>query len=209
MIFIDFSKAYDLVPRKVLFNVLKRFGCGTVMLAALVAMYRTTESGEAVMTATLGVRQGSTTSCFLFVVVINELVKMIKDSGHGGDILQWLHILAFMDDTVLLATSGRGMVRKLEALKTFCCDYGMKMNQDKTKFFVINGSVGDADPIHVDGFVVSRCTSYVCLGSPFTSDGSPSSAVKMHAKNKMCQVLKYASFVKKNNDVPFIVKRRV
>ncbi len=56
--FIDFSKAYDLVPRKVLFNILKRLGCGTVMLAALVAMYRTTESiiGEAVMTATLGVR---------------------------------------------------------------------------------------------------------------------------------------------------------
>ncbi len=134
---------------------------------------------------------------------------MIKDTGYRDEFLQWLHILAFMDDTVLLATSRRDMVRKLEALKTYCCDYGMKINQDKTKFLVINGSVGDDDPIHVDGFVVNHCTSYVYLGSPFTSDGSPSAAVKMHAKTKMCQVLKYVSFVKKNNDVPFIVKRRV
>ncbi len=164
----NFLKAYDLAPRKVLFNILKRLGCGTVILAALVAMYRTTESivGEAVMAATLGVRQGSPTSCFLFVVVVNELVKMVKDTGHREEFLQWLHILAFMDDTVLLATSRRDIVRKLETLKTFCCDYGRKMNEDKTKFFVINGSVRDADPIHVDGFVVNHCTSYTSIWVP-------------------------------------------
>ena len=37
--FIDFSKAYDLVPRDKLFNILERLGCGMKMLAALVAMY--------------------------------------------------------------------------------------------------------------------------------------------------------------------------
>ena len=47
------------------------------------------------------------------------------------------------------------------------------------------------------------------LSSQFTSDGSVSSAVKWHAKNKLCHVLKYVSFVKKNNDIPFIVKKRV
>ncbi len=47
------------------------------------------------------------------------------------------------------------------------------------------------------------------LGSPFTSDGSVSPAIKVHAQNKLCQVLKFMSFIRKNNDTPFIVKRRL
>ena len=56
---------------------------------------------------------------------------------------------------------------------------------------------------------MAPCTSYVYLGSPFTSDGSVSSALKLHAKTKMGHVLKFISFVSKNNDIPFVVKRRV
>ena len=44
MVFVDFAKAYDIVPRQKLFKVMKRLGCGAVMLAAVVAMYCTTES---------------------------------------------------------------------------------------------------------------------------------------------------------------------
>ena len=209
--FVDFSKAYDLVPRNVLFNVLKRIGCGKVMLSAIVAMYRVTQCviGAAVMSATLGVRQGSPTSCFLFVVFVNELIKMMKNACQDDDFLEWLHLLSFMDDTVLLATTRVNMIRKIEILKRFCSEFGMKINQEKTKFFVINGSYGDANPICIDDWIVSSCTSYIYLGSPFTCDGSASSAVKLHAKNKLSHVLKFVNFLRKNNDVPFIVKKRV
>ncbi len=63
----DFSKAYDLVPRQKLFTVLRRAGYGAVMLAALAAMYPVTESlvGGTVVTAVQEVRQGSPTSCFV------------------------------------------------------------------------------------------------------------------------------------------------
>ncbi len=56
---------------------------------------------------------------------------------------------------------------------------------------------------------MEQCSSYVYLGSPFTSDGSVSSAVQLHSRNKLCHVLKYVSFVNKNNDIPFIVKKSV
>ncbi len=42
--FTYFSKSYDLVPRQKLFAVLRRIGCGAVMLAVLKAMYCVTGS---------------------------------------------------------------------------------------------------------------------------------------------------------------------
>ena len=42
--FIDFVKAYDKVPRKMLFLIFKKLGCGVVMLAALISMYKITHS---------------------------------------------------------------------------------------------------------------------------------------------------------------------
>ena len=97
--FVDFSKAYDLVPRDKLFVVLKRIGCGMLMLAALVAMYSVTESviGGTVMTATIGVRQGSPTSCLLFIVFMNELIRMLKRSCGSDGFLDWLHTLVLIN----------------------------------------------------------------------------------------------------------------
>lgn len=104
--FIDFSKAYDLVPRQKLFSILKRMGCGMVMLAALMAMYRSTESviGGAVVKATVGVRQGSPTSCLLFVVLMNELIRRIKERCLADGFLGWIHALVLMDDTTEYTT---------------------------------------------------------------------------------------------------------
>ncbi len=128
--FVDFTKAYDLVPGKKLFTVLKRLECGMVMLSAVVAMYRVT----AVLTATLGVRQGTPTCCVLFVIFVNELKRIIKEQCIPEDFIQWLHILVLLDDTVLLATSRESMIKKVKILQEFCSDYEMVINESKTKF---------------------------------------------------------------------------
>ena len=69
--FVDFSKTYDCIPRYKLFLTLKPMGCGMTMLMALIAMYQYTSSviGTAVIAATVGVRQGSPTSCLLFIIL--------------------------------------------------------------------------------------------------------------------------------------------
>ena len=101
------------------------------------------------------------------------------------------------------------MVAKISLLQDYCDQYGMTINEEKTKFFVINGSNEDSNPIRVNGLLVRHCEHYIYLGSPFTSDGSISSSVRVHANKKMPHVLKFVSFMKKNNDIPFVVKRRV
>ncbi len=209
--FIDFSKAYDMVPRDKLCIIFKCLGCGLVMLAALVAMYSVTESviGGAIITATPGGRQGSPTSCLLFIIFMNELIKLVKERCLPDGFLGWLHTLVLMDDTMLLSTSREGMVEKVKLLQLFCSEHGMVIKEAKTKFFVIHGAGGDAEPLHMDGLIIAPCSMYVYLRSPFTSDSSVSSAIRVHARTKLNQIIKFVTFIKKNNDVPFVVKRRV
>ena len=101
-------------------------------------MYAMTECvlGFAVFATTVGVRQGSPTSCLLFILFVNDLIKLIKENWEDDGFLFWLHILVLMDDAVLLATTRERMLRKLRLLKNYCDDYGMKGNEGKTKFFV-------------------------------------------------------------------------
>ena len=101
------------------------------------------------------------------------------------------------------------MIKKLRILKQYCNEYGMKVNHTKTKFFVINGSEVEKESLRVDDLIVEWCDKYVYLGSPFTADGSVSSVVREHAMSKIPHVLKFVSFMKKNSDIPFFVKRRV
>lgn len=78
----------------------------------------------------------------------------------------------------------------------------------ENQIFVISGRQRDrvAGGEQVDGGVVPHL--YI-LGLPFTSDEGVSSAVKVHANSKIAHVLNFVSFVNKNNDIPFVVKRRL
>lgn len=172
-------------------------------------MYSVTESivGSAVISSTVGVRQGLATSCFLFIIYLNDLIRNVKEECHPDGFLGWLHILMLMDDTVLIAASRETMIKKLKIVHRYCDEYGMKINVGKTKFFVINGNVDDKRSICIEGMVIDHCNNYLYLGSQFSSDGSVSTAVKEHAKAKLCHVLKFVSFVRKHSDVPFVKRR--
>ena len=102
------------------------------------------------------------------------------------------------------------MTHKLSLFKSFCDDdYGMKVNELKTKFLVVGGSVEDMQPLCVAGLEVQHCRQYTYLGATFTADGSVHQAVRTHANAKAAHVAKFVSFIKKNNHVPFIIKKRV
>ena len=101
------------------------------------------------------------------------------------------------------------MIEKLKFLNSFCNTHEMKINMVKTEFFVVNGDNDDKQPIMVNDVVVESCDCYIYLGNPFTADGSVSTAIKIHAENKMYHILKIVAFVNKNNDAPSYVKIKV
>ena len=209
--YIDFVKAYDKVPRKLLFLILKKLGCGVIMLAALISMYKITHSilGIAVISAVVGVRQGSPTSCFLFILFVNVLIRDIKLKSGPDSFLDWLHVLMLMDDTVILASSRKRLIDKLSILDEYCIIHGMMMNESKTKFMVINGSAEDCMPIRLSDIVVKLCDKYLYLGSIYTANGSSVSSLHAQARDKRKQLNKLLIFLRVNKDMPFPIKRKV
>ena len=209
--FIDFSKAYDRVPRGKLFTLLMRLGCGAVMLGALMSMYSVTTCilGTVLITCTIGVRQGSPTSVFLFIIYVDVLIKMIKEKSPSDGFLSWLHLLMLMDDTVIFATSRKSLKGKLNILQQYCDEYGMQINEKKTEFMVINGTKTDRENISLSGMTVKHCTSYVYLGVIVTENGSALTSLKAHAADKKKHLNRLIVFLSRNYDAPFFVKRKV
>ena len=74
---------------------------------------------------------------------------------------------------------------------------------------VINGNLLDREPININDLSIKHCDLYTYIGSPFTSDGSVSSAVKAHAQEKIAHFYKFISFLSKNPDLPFIIKKTI
>ena len=211
ILFVDYSQAYDRVPRNKMLKLLIRLGCGAAMICALVAMYCSTQNilGSVIVTSTSGVRQGSPTSCFLFILFVNVLIRMIKERCQPDGFLRWLHILMLMDDTIIFATSRARLLEKLEILHEYCESHGMLVNQPKTKFMVVNGDAADRQPIGWYGIVIKHCIQYNYLGSIFTEDGSVPSSLKEHCADRAKHLMKLSIFLRSNPDMPFIAKRKV
>ena len=211
IVFVDFSKAYDRVPRGKLFKVLKLFGCGSVMLSALIAMYKVTTCilGTTTISTTIGVRQGSPTSCFLFIIFVEMLIRLIKNNIEVDSFLGWLHIMMLMDDTVILASSREKLLEKLKYLDQYCVEYGMYMNEKKTKLMVILGDDVDKQPIQLSDIRISHTDNYVYLGAIITADGSTASSILEHTDNKEKSLNKLIIFLAANYDAPFFVKLKV
>ena len=210
VIFVDFSKAYDKVPRKVLFEILKKLGCGKRFLSALMAIYKYTLNilNSEYIKATAGVKQGGPMSCILFIIYLNVMVVMIRALGNDS-FLRDLHLMVLMDDTVLVASSKELAIKKFRVLMTFCQQYGMEVNQLKTNLMVVNGNGKDREEFECMGVTVKHAKSYIYLGSPFTEDGKIQNVIAMHIKTRTADLNKFRIFCKVNATMPYQYKKTV
>ena len=211
ILFIDFSKAYDKVPRHKLIEHLKSLGCGRVMLHALKNMYKNTYSvlNSITISTSSGVRQGAPTSCLLFITYVDKMIKMIKEKVPVDGFLGDLHALMLMDDTVIVATSREMCVRKLDAVIDYCEAYGMEINVKKTKFMVLNHNNEDQLPLETQNRKIEYCPKYLYLGSWFTDDGDQKSILKLHEPAQLASLNKFSIFCQVNSEMPYYYKSLV
>jgi len=113
MVFIDLEKAYDKIPRNVMWWALDKNKVPSKYVTLIKDMYnnavtsvRTNDGNTAYFPIKIGLHQGSTLSPYLFAYVMDEVTRNIQ-----GDI-PWC--MLFADDVVLVDESQTGVNRKLE-----------------------------------------------------------------------------------------------
>lgn len=205
--FIDYVKAYDMVNRVKLAKMLDEKGCGSKYLKALQRSLNgsSCQIGDHVFTTSSGVKQGGSTSCGLFTFFIDPTIESVNSCGLD-DWLGSLHTLLLMDDTVIFATSRERLAMKLAALKRCTDDIGMIIHPTKSQFISVN--VVDHTPFILDDVTVSATDEYIYLGSLITNDKAADN-VKKHVTSKHKHTMKYLSFLRKNSDAPYSIKKVV
>ena len=96
IMFVDFSQAYDRVSRKKLFSLMKNMGCGMVMLGALVAMYKSTQS----IIGTVIITPLYSGPLFLGIFSLNfffpNIYSFLSSSFHHGSVVSHFLMLFFL-----------------------------------------------------------------------------------------------------------------
>ena len=121
--------------------------------------------------------------------------------------LEYLHCLLLMDDdTVIFASSRDKLEEKLRALKR-CTDLlGLVIHPNKSKF--ISVIANDTEPVKIDDVSINFTTEYTYLETKI-SNSTCAAQARSHVSSKANHILKFNSFLSKNSDAPYSVKKTV
>jgi hypothetical protein len=143
MAFVDLEKAFDRVPREVVWWALRSMGVDEWLVQVIKAMYEGVtmavklRGGESeAFGVKIGLHQGSVLSPLLFIIVLEALSR---NSRVG---LPWE--LLYADDLVLLAESEEKLLVRLRQWKDGFESKGLKVNVGKTKVMISAAELGVA-----------------------------------------------------------------
>nr|KAG5710144.1 hypothetical protein BaRGS_006663 [Batillaria attramentaria] len=177
--FIDYEKAFDSVDREALWKLLRHYGVPGKIISLIQCTYqdrscRIAHAGQLSESFEVktGVRQGCLLSPFLFLLVIDWIMKTTTAGRKDG--IQWtlwtqLDDLDFADDLALLSHSHSQMQDKTTRLEATSAGTGLKINRKKTELMKINTTANT--PVTVGGEPIREVESFVYLGSVVDGQG--------------------------------------
>lgn len=119
-----------------------------------------------------GVRQGCPLSPVLFNIYGEMSIQEALQDQRGGIVIggRTVKSVRFADDTVLLANSECELQEMLSSLNDVVEDYGMKINEKKTKVMKISRNSQEGVNIHIKGKKLEEVNQYKYLGSILDSE---------------------------------------
>ncbi|VDP18734.1 unnamed protein product [Schistosoma margrebowiei] len=181
--FIDYEKAIDSVDRTTLWKLLRHYGVPQKIVNIIRNSYdglhckivhgeQLTKSFE----VKTGIRQGCLLSPFLFLPVIDWIMKTSTSEGKHG--IQWtskmqLDDLDFADDLALLSQTQQQMQEKTNSVAAAS---GLNIHNRKSK--VLRYNTACTDPITIDGEDLEDVKTFTYLGSIIDEHGGFDADVK-------------------------------
>ena len=197
-IFIDLQQAYDRIWRKGLLLKMQNMGIKGHMYSwiksflsdrLIQTQLNDTLSSKAVLEE--GLPQGSSLSCTLFLVFLNDICKVLK-----------LDLALFADDLVIWHTgdstiiSRRRLQEDLNSLGVYCRLWKLKINTTKTVYSVFTRSYNLANvkiDLNIDGIHLEKAENPVYLGVQLDSKLN----LKKHSENLRSKASKRLNLIKR------------
>ena len=146
--FVDFSKAFDTIPRQILFKKLLSYNINGKFYNCLVMLYDGDQScvklGNNITESFMsnqGVKQGCTLSPLLFNIFLSDLQERIEVPENKPteiSLNNFLGCLIWADDLLLLSQTEVGLNNMLKELKNYSEENGLTVNIKKTKVMIFN-----------------------------------------------------------------------
>ncbi|KAK3517140.1 hypothetical protein QTP86_003932 [Hemibagrus guttatus] len=177
MCFVDLEKAFDRVPRGILWEVLWEYGVRGPLLRAVRSLYNRSRSLVRIASCKsdlfpvhVGLRQGCPLSPVLFIVFMDRISRRSQglEGVRFGD--HRISLLIFADDVVLLASSGLDLQHALGRFAAECEAAGMRVSTSKSEAMVLDRKKV-ACTLQVGGEVLPQVEEFKYLGVLFTSEG--------------------------------------
>ena len=153
IISVDLEKAYDLVKRDVLWEVMKVMGYPTDFIAWIQALYKSAQmvflngnsfAGE--LSDVQSIRQGCPLSMHLFAIYIEPLIAKINQTLRGVVVQKHkVAARALVDDVAIFASNLDDIKLTGELLEGFCAWTGARVNKQKTKALCLGGLARNID----------------------------------------------------------------
>ena len=158
--YVDFKKAYDTIPRDLLWLKLQRIGVCGEFLRATQALYALVPMGvqfadglSSTFESLLGVKQGCPLSPTLFGIFIDDFQAELE-AGSAAFALPTLAgvqtpALFYADDLALVSTSTAGLQAQLDLLEAYSKRWRLTVNVKKTKVVVYTRPRSKVPPPHI------------------------------------------------------------
>ena len=197
-VFVDLQQAYDRVWRKGLLLKMQKLGVKGRLynwiknfLTNRIIQTKVNDALSSKKMLEEGLPQGSSLSCTLFLIFINDLPDILKSEKalYADDLVLWnTHTVAGISAMYLNAD--------LKRLETYCQRWKLKLNQTKTVYTVFSNSSRVADrnlPLRYEGQQLSKEKNPVYLG--VTLD--PRMTLQKHMRNVKDKATRRLNIVKR------------
>lgn len=234
--FVDFSKAFDTVPRDLLWEVLRKFGCPPKFLHLIKALHTNTSASVNVngensskFPVTIGTRQGCILAPTLFNLFLVSVLQVAFCDYIGGVHFRFrtdggLHKLSrftaktkvrynafqqalYADDCALVSSCPDDLQDAITRLSESSSRFGLKISLTKTE--IMARSANRLPNFYIDEVKIKYTNAFKYLGSIFCRDGN----LDLEINNRISSAAKAYSLLRKrvwqNHDLQLQTKLNV